>query len=187
MAKRKKRKMTAAEKEAFVARMARARKGGHRKKSTKRRARRAHTNTPAVANKPKARRRYARRNPPVPVITETLREGGAAIVGGLVAYAALALLKRAVSDPTAQDIGSVVLPALVGAAATQFNSPQAKAVAAGAFGVAGVGLARAVSAAVVARTNPPMVPWDWSRNPPLPPDRLIAGSLPSAFASPLRA
>lgn len=193
-----KRRWTAAERKAFADKMKRARaakSGGAKRNPPKRRKRKMAASSapkrrraPAKRNPPKRKRRFfgrARRNPATPVITETLKAGGAALIGGLAAFAGLALLDKAVTDPTARAVGAVVVPVLVGIAATQVSSPHAQGVAAGAFGVAAIGLARSVSGAMLARVNPPSVPWVWE-NPPLPANRMIAGELPSAWSSPFR-
>jgi len=134
----------------------------------------------------------AKRNPPrarsnaSPVLTEVLKIGGAALLGGIAAYSGMALTSRMTENTTVRDVGSVVVPGAIAAVASQFSSPYAEAAAFGALGVAGVGLAKAISGSIMARTNPPpAVPWVWD-NPPLPPQRLIAGALPSAWASPFR-
>lgn len=146
---------------------------------------------------PKRRRSPARRtpaamarsvvncNPPTPVLTETLSATGAAVFGGLVGVAALAMSNQVVTDPTARAVASVVVPGIVAAVATQASHRHAQAFAAGAAGVAGAGLARAVSSAVLARANPP-ASWDWNPPPGIAP-RLVPGALPSAWSSPIKA
>ncbi len=119
------------------------------------------------------------------MLTETLSATGAAVFGGLVGVAALAMSNQVVTDPTARAVASVVVPGIVAAVATQASHRHAQAFAAGAAGVAGAGLARAVSSAVLARANPP-ASWDWNPPPGIAP-RLVPGALPSAWSSPIKA
>lgn len=128
------------------------------KKSTKARAPRKNRKTGA------RKRRSYKRNPPTPAIRETISVGTAALVGGLAAYAAVKVTEK-IASPGVADVARVVVPTLIGIAATQLSHPNAQAVAAGAFGVAGGALATSIADAVV-RPNPPRVEDFWIDNPP---------------------
>lgn len=154
---RGRRPMTAAEKKAFVARMAKYRKG---KGGAKRNppgpvpaTRTAYSTNPP---RPAAKKPAAKRNPPTATqIKKVLRSTGAAIVGGLGAVALLAVSRRLAPDSAAGAL-NVILPIGAGILATQIRHPDAGAAAAGAFGVAAVGLAGAVASSVLAARNPPV-------------------------------
>lgn len=167
-----------------------------KRKPAKRRRKSAWGNGKPGMNPPARRRRttvkrsasgrFVRRNPPAMAVNDVVASAGAAFVGGLVSVAATAVFERLTTDQSARDIASVVIPSMVGIAATQLNSAHGQAAAAGAFGVAGLGIAKAVAKAVVAK-NPPRVPWNWNRNPPVVALPLVPGALPSAWSSPIRA
>lgn len=133
-----------------------------------------------------ARRHYpmALHNPPSSAVAEVIGSGGAAVVGGLVSVAAVSVFNRLVAGDTARAVASVVLPSLVGVAATRMSGPHAQAAAAGAFGVTGVGVARLVAGGLVQSNPPPR--WAFRPNPLIAPPQVVPGALQSAWASPLR-
>lgn len=165
---------------------------GRKRKATRKRRKAPRARTALVSvNKPRKRRkstrRRARSNPPISVINETLGAGGAALLGGLAAHAALAVAGRIVTDPGVGQVLGILLPAALGIGATQFSHRRSQEFAAGAFGVAGAAVAGAISRAVIARSNPPQF-WEWDNPPRIAgPTGLIPGALPSPWKSPLRA
>lgn len=123
-----------------------------RRRASKRR-RKAGTKLMVVrANPP--RRRRARRNPPIEVVKATLAPAGAALAGGALCAAASAVFGRLVNDESVAAVARIALPVIAGLAATQVAHPQAQAFAAGCLGVAGVGVAAAISDAMH-NANPP--------------------------------
>lgn len=114
--------------------------------------------------------RGAKRNPPTTVVRETLSVGGAAIMGGLAAHAAVKVMER-IASPGVADVARILVPTLIGIAATQLDHRHSQAIAAGAFGVAGAAVAGSIADAI-AKPNPPRADEFWLDNPPTDPDEL---------------
>lgn len=161
-------------------------KGGGAKRNPPKRKRAKRAPAKRAPAKRGARRHYpmALYNPPSSAVAEVVGSGGAAVVGGLVSMAALSVFNRVVASDTARAVASVVLPSLVGIAATRMSGSHAQAAAAGAFGVTGVGVARLVAGALVQSNPPPR--WAFRPNPMIAPPQVVPGALQSAWASPLR-
>lgn len=99
--------------------------------------------------------------------------GAAAVAGGLVAQAGVAIASK-IASPGVSSVARVVVPALLGILATRVSHKHANALAAGAFGVAGAALAGVIADAIV-RPNPPAPEEFWIDNPPMPVDLLTQG------------
>lgn len=130
-------------------------------------------------SKPRARRNppRARKNPAT--MAQARKVAGtaaAALVGGLIAHAAVKIVDRIASASVA-NVARVLVPAAIGVFATQVKHKDAATAAAGAFGVAGAALAGSIADAI-AKPNPTR-PEEFyyldapAANPPVEPDYLM--------------